>query len=90
MLDFLLDAIGVAHTGSSVPQALDHTFQYFGMMVRVEVEVSISMGGFSIYRCGHPQTLSPNKNIQEGDLVILLLLHSELDRVSLAIEVFQE
>jgi len=49
VLDFLLDAVGVAHMGSSVPQALDHTFQHFGIMVRVEVEVSISMGGFSIY-----------------------------------------
>jgi len=75
---------------SSVPQALDHTFQYFGMMVRVEVEVSISVGGFSIYRCGHLQTLSPNKNIQEGNLAILLLLNSKLDRVLLAVEVLQE
>jgi len=90
VLDFLLDAVGVTHTGSSVPQALDHTFQHFGIMVRVEVEVSISMGSFLIYCCGHLQTLSLNKNIQEGDLVILLLLHSELDWVLLAVEVLQE
>ena len=79
MLYFLLDAVGIAHTDSSVLQALDHTCQYLWMMVRVEVEVSIGVSGFPIYRGGHLQTLSLDEYIQESDPVVLFLLHGELD-----------
>ena len=47
--------------------------------MRVEVEVSIGVSGFPIYRGGHLQTLSLNKYIQESDPVVLFLLHGELD-----------
>ena len=80
----------MTHFLSPVSEALDDTSLDPGVVVGFKVEIVVGMCLLSEHRSEDGGVLSLHLNIQEGNPVVGLLFHSELNGRVLAVEVVVE
>jgi hypothetical protein len=69
----------LAYGGNSIVKTLNQVSFHMGRMVRFEVEISASVGGFPVDLCGQCCRLPDDQDIQKGNCTVWLSLHCELD-----------
>jgi hypothetical protein len=78
--DFIKQILScLTYGGSSIVMTLNQTSFHMRRMVRVEVELSASVGGFLVHFCGQWRPFPNDQNIQERNHTLLVCFHSELD-----------
>jgi hypothetical protein len=80
----------LAYGGSSIVKTLNQASFHLCRMVRVEVELSASVGGFPVDFGGQCRHFPVDQNIKKDNGTVWLYFHGELDGRPSTIEVADE
>jgi hypothetical protein len=69
----------LAYGGNSIVNTVNQTSFHMWQMVRLEVEILTSVGGFPVDFGGQCHLFPDDQNIQTGNHTVSLYFHSELD-----------